>query len=83
MPSGCSMCAIAPWRAVEDKGALSIALHEDEAGLIASHLATHPELTAEGRKRWGKLAGAIGRTLGRFWRVCRPAQAREAATTRT
>ena len=66
-------------RAVEREAVRLTTLHGHDAGLIASHLATHPELNADVRKRWSRLARVIARRLGRGWRFHEPAWPRRAA----
>ncbi len=48
-------------RAVEREAAALVEMHGDDAGLIAGHLAAHPELNMATRRRWRGLARAIGR----------------------
>lgn len=60
-------------RAVGHEAASLIASHGEDAGLIASHLATHPGLPPERRKHWDRLARMIGREAGHSWRFRMPA----------
>jgi hypothetical protein len=50
---------------VEQEAVRLIALHGDDAGLIVIHLATHLELSANGRRRWSRL-GRSGARLEAF-----------------
>jgi hypothetical protein len=72
-------CAMERRRFVERAAARLIALHGHDAGLVASHLATHPELNADVRQRWSGLARVIERRFGRGGRFHEHARAREAA----